>query len=61
MKVNVTDITCKHCVMKIEKTLMMDNLKAKVSLEDKSVSFSNEADKEKVILSIKKAGYTPVV
>jgi copper chaperone CopZ len=61
MKVKVTDITCKHCVMKIEKTLMMDNLKAKVSLEDKSVSFSNEADQEKVILSIKKAGYTPVV
>jgi copper chaperone CopZ len=61
MKVNVKDITCKHCVMKIEKTLMMDNLKAKVSLEDKSVSFNNEADKEKVILSIKKAGYTPQV
>lgn len=61
MKVNVTDITCKHCVMKIEKTLMMDNLKAKVSLEDKSVTFTNEADKDKVIQSIKKAGYTPQV
>jgi copper chaperone len=61
MKVNVTDITCKHCVMKIEKTLMMDNLKAKVSLEDKSVSFNNEADKDKIISSIKKAGYTPQV
>ncbi len=61
MKVNVTDITCKHCVMKIEKSLMMDNLKAKVSLEDKSVSFNNEADKDKIIQSIKKAGYTPQV
>lgn len=61
MKVKVTDITCKHCVMKIEKTLLMDNLKAKVSLEDKSVTFSNEADQEKIILSIKKAGYTPQV
>jgi len=47
--------------MKIEKTLMMDNLKAKVSLEDKSVSFNNEADKDKIISSIKKAGYTPQV
>jgi copper chaperone CopZ len=61
MKVLVPDMSCKHCVMKIEKQLMMDGLKAKVELESKSVSFSKDSDLDKVSESIKKAGYTPEV
>lgn len=61
MKIKVKDMTCKHCVMKIEKALMMDNLKAKVTLDDQSVSFVNDADKDKIMKSIEKAGYTPSV
>ncbi len=58
MKVLVPDMSCKHCVMKIEKQLLMDGLKAKVELENKSVSFAKESDLDKVQKSIEKAGYT---
>jgi len=58
MKVLVPDMSCKHCVMKIEKQLMVDGLKAKVELESKSVSFAKDSDLEKVQKSIEKAGYT---
>ena len=58
MKVTVPDMSCKHCVMKIEKSIMMSGLKAKVSLDDKSVTFQNEADQAKVVTAIEKAGYT---
>jgi len=43
--------------MKIEKSVMMSGLKAKVALEDKSVTFSNEKDLEKIKEAILKAGY----
>ena len=58
MKVNVPDMSCKHCVMKIEKQLMLDGLKAKVDLDSRSVSFSKDSDLENVQKSIEKAGYT---
>lgn len=58
MKVLVPNMSCKHCVMKIEKQLLMDGLKAKVELENKSVSFAKESDLDKVQKSIEKAGYT---
>lgn len=58
MKVLVPNMSCKHCVMKIEKQLLMDGLKAKVELETKSVSFAKESDLDKVQKSIEKAGYT---
>lgn len=58
MKVLVPDMSCNHCVMKIQKQLMMDGLKANVNLGDKSVDFKNDADLSKVKQSIEKAGYT---
>lgn len=61
MKVIVPDMSCKHCVMKIEKSLMMEGLKAKVVLDDQSVNFTKESDLEKVKKAIEKAGYTPQV
>lgn len=58
MKVNVKDMTCNHCVMKIQKQLMVDGLKATVELSDKSVTFKKDEDLPKVKASIEKAGYT---
>ncbi len=57
MKVIVKDMTCNHCVMKIQKQLLMDGILATVELKDKSVSFKKESDLEKVVQSLKKAGY----
>jgi len=57
MKVLVPDMSCKHCVMKIEKQLMVDGLKAKVELESKTVSFAKDSDLDKIQKSIEKAGY----
>ncbi|PKK89351.1 MAG: hypothetical protein CVV62_01405 [Tenericutes bacterium HGW-Tenericutes-7] len=61
MKVIVSDITCNHCVMTVQKALLMKGIAAKVELSDKSVTFKNEKDLEKVIETIKEAGYTPEV
>ena len=58
MKVTVNDMSCNHCVMKIQKQLMMDGVQATVELKDKSVTFKKEADLNKVKASIEKAGYT---
>ena len=61
MKVKVKDMTCNHCVMKVQKSIMMDGLKATVDLSDQSVSFTHDQDLEKIKLAIQKAGYTPSV
>jgi len=61
MKVTVTDITCKHCVMTIQKALLVKGINAKVELSDKSVTFKNEKDLDAVVQTIKEAGYTPEV
>jgi len=61
MKVTVTDITCKHCVMTIKKALLVKGINATVELSDKSVTFKNDKDFEKVVSTIKEAGYTPEV
>ncbi len=61
MKIRVSDITCKHCVMTIQKALIMSGVNAKVELADQSVTFKNDKDLDKVVETIKKAGYTPEV
>ncbi len=61
MKITVPDITCNHCVMTIQKALLVNGLNAQVNLVDKSVNFKNEKDLEKVIATVKKAGYNPEV
>lgn len=61
MKVTVPDISCNHCVMAIQKSLLVNGLNAQVSLIEKTVSFKDEKDLEKVVDAIKKAGYNPEV
>lgn len=61
MKVIVPDMTCKHCVMAIQKSLILSGLNAKVDLVDKSVSFKDEKDFDKVVDAVRKAGYHPEV
>ncbi|MBU1094096.1 MAG: heavy-metal-associated domain-containing protein [Firmicutes bacterium] len=61
MKVKVPDMSCNHCVMTIQKSLLVSGLNAQVSLVDKSVNFKNEKDLEKVLEAVKKAGYNPEV
>jgi copper chaperone CopZ len=61
MKVKVKDMTCNHCVMKVQKSIMMEGLKATIDLSDQSVSFTHDQDLEKIKLAIVKAGYTPSV
>lgn len=58
MKVMVPDMSCNHCVMKIQKQLLIDGVQATVDLKDKSVNFKKDADLEKVTASVKKAGYS---
>jgi copper chaperone CopZ len=58
MKVIVPDMSCNHCVMKIQKQLLIDGVQATVDLKDKSVNFKKDADLEKVTASVKKAGYS---
>lgn len=61
MKVTVPDMSCNHCVMTIQKALLVNGLNAQVNLVDKSVTFKNEKDLEKVLEAVKKAGYNPEV
>lgn len=61
MKVRVPDISCSHCVLEIQKSLLTNGLNAQVSLIEKAVSFKEEKDLEKVLNAIKKAGYTPEI
>lgn len=57
MKVIVPEMSCNHCVMKIQKQLLIDGLQAKVDLKDKSVSFKKDSDLDLVVKSLEKAGY----
>ncbi|MFH0767208.1 MAG: heavy-metal-associated domain-containing protein [Bacillota bacterium] len=61
MKVTVKDMSCNHCVMTIQKALITSGLNAKVDLSDKSVSFKDEKDLNKILVAVRKAGYTPEV
>ena len=58
MRITVPDMSCNHCVMKIQKQLLIDGVQATVDLKDKSVNFKKDADLEKVTASVKKAGYS---
>jgi copper chaperone len=58
MKIKVSDMTCNHCVAKIQKELIFNQIKGKIDLPTKTVEVS-DADLEKAVSVIKKAGYTP--
>ena len=62
MKIFVEDISCKHCVARIEKALneKLANAKIKIDLETKTVEVEGVSSIENVMEIIKEAGYTPI-
>ncbi len=58
MKVTVPDMTCNHCVMKIQKALLISGVKATIELESHLVTFKKDEDLEIVKKAITEAGYT---
>jgi len=58
MKIKVNDMNCKHCVMSIQKALLLNQIKGTVDLSTKTVDVI-EKDVEKAIKAIKVAGFTP--
>lgn len=57
MKLTVNNMTCNHCVMTIQKALLINNIKGDIDLATKSVEIKKESDVEKAKEVIKKAGY----
>ncbi|MBN2268330.1 MAG: cation transporter [Acholeplasmataceae bacterium] len=57
MKLQVENMTCNHCVMKIQKSLLIHGVEAKVSLDEHAVILKSEKDLEKAKKAIKEAGY----
>ena len=60
MKLTVKDMSCNHCVAKIQKALLVSGIQAKVELSDKSVTILKDSDVESAKTAIKNAGYTLV-
>lgn len=58
MKLIIPNMTCSHCVISIQKKLLISRLDAKVELKDKSVRFVNDSDFEKIKAAIISAGFT---
>lgn len=58
MKIKVMDMTCNHCVAKIQKELLINQVKSKIDLASKTVEVDDDK-KDKAIHLIKQAGYTP--
>lgn len=60
MKITVNDMTCKNCVAKIEKNLMMNGIKSEINLDAKTIEIKDK-DQEKAIKIITEVGYTPSI
>ena len=58
MKVTVPDMTCNHCVMKIQKALLVTGVNATIDLPTHEVTFKKDEDLDKVKKAITEAGYT---
>lgn len=58
MKLKVKDMSCNHCVMKIQKSLLVKGVKAEIDLSNHIVDVKLEKDVDKAIEAIKEAGYT---
>jgi copper chaperone CopZ len=58
MKLTVKDMSCNHCVMTIQKALLVSGIQGKVELSDKSVTILKDSDVDHAKEVIKKAGYT---
>ncbi len=54
-KVFVPDMSCEHCVARIEKSLKEHNVEAQVDLDSKTVAYQN--DEQLVRKAIEEAGY----
>ncbi len=63
MKFFVEDISCKHCVARIEKALneKLPNAKVSIELETKTVEIEGASNADEVMAIIKDAGYTPTL
>ncbi|MFA6692868.1 MAG: cation transporter [Acholeplasmataceae bacterium] len=57
MKLHVENMTCNHCVMKIQKSLLINGVDAKVSLDEHAVILKSDKDVDKAKKAIKEAGY----
>ena len=60
MKITVNDMSCNHCVAKIQKQLIMKGIKSEIKLADKIVEVVDQ-DQEQAMEAIKEAGYTPTI
>ncbi len=59
--IRVPDMSCDHCVARINKTLGEENLKFKVSLDNKTVEVDgDDAAVDKAIAALDDAGFEPV-
>ncbi|CCV64464.1 preddicted heavy metal transport/detoxification protein [Alteracholeplasma palmae J233] len=58
--ITVTDMSCQHCVAKINKALLTKGVVGKIDLAGHTVSVK-EADEEKALVAIEEAGYTPTL
>ncbi len=58
MNIKVADMNCNHCVMSIQKALILNQIKGQVDLATKTVKVA-EQDLEKAIAVIKQAGFSP--
>lgn len=58
MKITVKDMTCNHCVAKIQKALLMEKIMAKIDLSSHTVDVK-DIDLDRAIVLIKEAGYSP--
>jgi len=57
MKLHVENMTCNHCVMKIQKSLLINGVDAKVSLDEHAVILKSDKNVDKAKKAIKEAGY----
>jgi copper chaperone len=58
MKLTVKDMTCNHCVAKIQKALLVSGIQSKIELADQSVTILKDSDVEAAKAAIKNEGYT---
>ncbi|MDY0278311.1 MAG: heavy metal-associated domain-containing protein [Acholeplasma sp.] len=59
-KIKVNDMSCMHCVKKIQTSLLSNEIEGDIDLMNHEVSVK-EQDLDKAVLAIKDAGYTPEV
>mgnify|MGYP002622346104 FL=1 len=59
MKIKVSDMTCNHCVQKVQTALQNSGIDAHIDLPTHTVELKEDALVELARHAISKAGYTP--